>query len=99
MKILMTATIAIAAVAASGCRDTRPEAPGDVAEAACRAEAGQTFVGRPFTEELSNEARTATAARTVRVVRPGQAVTMDFRQDRLNIELDERDAVRAIRCG
>jgi Peptidase inhibitor I78 family len=35
----------------------------------------------------------------VRVIRPGQAVTMDFRGDRLNVEIDERNRVRALRCG
>jgi hypothetical protein len=33
------------------------------------------------------------------VIRPGQAVTMDYRGDRVNIKLNESDANVGIRCG
>lgn len=35
----------------------------------------------------------------VRVIRPGRAVTMDFRADRLNIMLNEGEIVTAVSCG
>lgn len=35
----------------------------------------------------------------VRVIRPGQAVTMDFRQERINFMIDEANRIEAIRCG
>ncbi|KPP93170.1 MAG: Peptidase inhibitor I78 family [Rhodobacteraceae bacterium HLUCCA08] len=35
----------------------------------------------------------------VRVIRPGQPVTMDYRVDRLNIELDAADRVMRVTCG
>ena len=35
----------------------------------------------------------------VRVIRPGTAVTMDFVENRLNIELDETETVTRIYCG
>ena len=38
-------------------------------------------------------------ARTVRVIRPGDAVTMDYRQDRLNIELDADGKIVRFNCG
>lgn len=65
----------------------------------CDAAAGQGFVGQPYSETLQSEARAATKSDAVRVIRPGQAVTMDYRIDRLNIELDADDKVAAIRCG
>ena len=34
-----------------------------------------------------------------RVIRPGDAVTMDYRPDRLNVYLDSQDVVERINCG
>ena len=65
----------------------------------CDAGKGQHLVGRPANNELGFEAQRLTGAGTIRWIRPGDMVTMDYRTDRLNIELDERHRVRAIRCG
>jgi hypothetical protein len=35
----------------------------------------------------------------VRVIEPGQAVTMDYNPNRLNILIDEGDTIASIRCG
>jgi len=35
----------------------------------------------------------------VRVIRPNQAVTMDFRQDRINFIISEDETIAAITCG
>ena len=73
--------------------------PGDAA-AQCNAGAAQSFVGQEATEATVAEAQTAAGATgAVRVIKPGQAVTMDFRGDRLNVEVDERNAIVRITCG
>lgn len=33
-----------------------------------------------------------------RIIRPGMAVTMDYRPDRLNIDLDEQDRITRVHC-
>lgn len=76
-------------------RPGRPLPPG----AQCDAGPAQRFIGAAFRPQLAQRAKRASRARTIRVIRPGQAVTMDFRGDRLNIETDERNRVRALRCG
>jgi hypothetical protein len=35
----------------------------------------------------------------LRVARPGQAMTMDYRADRLTVEVDDKDRIVAIRAG
>ena len=35
----------------------------------------------------------------VRVIPPNSAVTMDFRPDRINFELDDEDRIAVVRCG
>ena len=35
----------------------------------------------------------------VRIIQPGMAVTMDYREDRLNIEIDEAGKISRVTCG
>lgn len=65
----------------------------------CEAGPAQALVGQPATAELGAEAMRLSGARTLRWIQPGQAVTMDFRNDRLNIKLDAENRVEAITCG
>ncbi len=59
----------------------------------------QALVGQSASSELGARALELTGARTIRWIQPGQMLTMDYRTDRLNIELDARNRVTAIRCG
>ena len=45
------------------------------------------------------DAQQRSMSRTVRVIKPGMAVTMDYRTDRLNIDVTDRNVVTATRCG
>ncbi len=65
----------------------------------CNAAPAGHLVGRPATVELGAEALKATGSRNLRWIRPGDMVTMDFRPDRLNIELDAQGRVARLRCG
>lgn len=49
----------------------------------CRAEAAQRLVGKP--KPSDEQAKALTGARIVRQIAPGQAVTFDFREDRVTI--------------
>ncbi len=65
----------------------------------CNAGAAQGFVGREARPGVVQRAKRSARARTVRVIRPDQAVTMDFRSDRLNVDVDRRNTIRGVRCG
>jgi hypothetical protein len=68
--------------------------------AQCNAAAAQSFVGKEATEATVADAQRAAGAKgDVRVIKPGQAVTMDYRADRLNVEVDARNAIARITCG
>jgi hypothetical protein len=49
--------------------------------------------------QLENDARARSGAKVVRVVRPGQMVTMEFNTERLTIEVDGSGRVIRVRCG
>ena len=97
-----TALIAMGAGALllAGCVETmphpdRPRPPRDQ----CQADRAQFIVGKVAENRLVERARRASGSRTVRVLRPGQPVTMDYRIERLNIEVDPRNFVLSVRCG
>ncbi|WP_243848223.1 I78 family peptidase inhibitor [Sphingomonas insulae] len=57
------------------------------------------FAGVKFRARMRPEIEQATNAAMSRVLRPGDAATMDFRADRLNILLDDGGLIDGLRCG
>lgn len=59
--------------------------------------------GAPALQGLIGQSETVLQAMTfavpVRIIHPGTAVTMDYREDRLNIEIDAGGKISHIRCG
>lgn len=65
----------------------------------CDAQGAQWAVGRSSTAKVVEEARVRAGARMARILRPGQAVTMEFDGERLNLQVDGAGKVTAARCG
>ncbi|TLF47545.1 hypothetical protein FEI13_15170 [Halomonas urmiana] len=76
-----------------------PPPPSVAAGESCDATSLQGRVGERFTATLGETLQAESGATTLRVLRPGTAATLDYRQDRLNVRLDERDLITAIDCG
>lgn len=57
------------------------------------------FIGKPSTVALANAALKRANATTARVIGPDQAVTMDYREDRLNMHIDGKNRVTRFTCG
>lgn len=68
-------------------------------EDACGAARVQDRVGRHFDAALGASLREASGADVLRVMRPGEAHTLDYRAERLNVRLDEQDRIIALECG
>ena len=66
---------------------------------ACKADRVQSMVGREADGRTVKMAQRMARAKLVRVLRPGEAATMDFRQERLNIMVDERNRIVSLNCG
>jgi len=74
---------------------TPPNPP--AADDPCRA-ATATLVGQPLSDALTARARALAGRSVLRVIGPGDMVTRDYREDRLNISVDARRRVVAIAC-
>lgn len=88
-----------AATAAAQPAPTAATMPPPVSESGCDDVQAQWLVGKPATEADVEQARKDAKAAVVRQLKPGQAVTMEFSAERLNVELDDKGVVTAVRCG
>ena len=68
--------------------------PAEPLETACGAADLQDLVGRD-----AAVLQTMRFGQTLRIIRPGMAVTMDYLPERLNIEIDGAETIVAVRCG
>ena len=93
----MKPVFALAALLTIGCVTANQESP--PGESGCDASGLADLTGRPGSQALGAEALRRSGARTVRWIRPGDAVTMDYRSDRLNISLDAAGRVEGFNCG
>jgi hypothetical protein len=71
----------------------------DGSDSNCDAAPAQGLVGRTRTADVGTEALRLSGARALRWIPEGTMVTMDYRQDRLNLELDRENRITRIRCG
>lgn len=67
--------------------------------ATCDAEPVQGLIGQEATEATVTKATADSGSASVRVLKPGDAATMDFRPDRLNVHVDDAGVIESLRCG
>ncbi|MFS0736322.1 I78 family peptidase inhibitor [Sphingomonas sp. 1P06PA] len=97
IRLILPATLLLSACAPA---DDRPPVGETVpADGPCDATPGQKFLGAIGDPAAVESIRIATGSRAARRIEPGMAVTMDYRQDRVNVELDEAGKIKAVRCG
>jgi hypothetical protein len=65
----------------------------------CVAEPAAWAIGQAATAEVVERIRVDTRSRIARVLRPGQVVTMEFSAERVNVNVNERNAIIGVTCG
>lgn len=88
---------ALTACAPAGAPETAPAPP--MVEADCGAASLGSYIGTPGSDAALAAIRSWRGDKPVRVLTPGAMMTMDYRADRLNIELDDKGVIAAVRCG
>jgi len=88
----------------SGCAAPPPEVPlapppPVFAPGECDAQAAQDLVGQSINTPLAEDARQRSRAERVRVVRPGEVVTMEFDARRLTIWVGDDAKVARASCS
>lgn len=88
-----------AALALSACAPMPPSASMPSPGVTCNADAAHWAIGQAASDESIARVQMDTGSREVRVIHPGQAVTMDYRHDRVSIHVNERNAITGVTCG
>ncbi|KTT01587.1 I78 family peptidase inhibitor [Pseudomonas parafulva] len=98
------ATLAVAAVLA-GCSTGGDSSSGQVPEAPagddgrCQASGADFAVGKMGSAELLEQARKASGSQMARILKPHDVVTLEYRSERLNLNVDEQGRVTRVNCG
>ena len=99
----MRNAIALMAILGAGCTtmaaDDNPPVHGETAGSECKSEGLSAFLGRDATTEVGSEILSKSGAKVLRWLQPGQIVTMEFRSDRVNVRLDDKNKIEAVTCG
>lgn len=88
------AALALMALAACVPATGGPDPTGGTLEDDCGAASLQYLVGEDVSQVFA-----MTFTQPVRIIRPGDVVTMDFSAQRLNFRLDENETVVSVDCG
>lgn len=89
----------LALLATSGCQyDKSPETV-PPPSGKCVADGLTGLTGKTKSEAVTKEALRLSGAKTIRWIAPGMAVTMDYREDRLNLDTDEKGKIVRAHCG
>ena len=74
--------------------ETAPPPPGK-----CVADGLSGLTGKTRGEAVTRDALRLSGAKTIRWISPGMAVTMDYREDRLNLDVDDKGKITRAHCG
>jgi hypothetical protein len=96
MKPSILVLAAAGLLAGCGHVDTTP--PRDT-HVVCNARTLDWTIGREADDDLVRRAQLESTAKIVRVLKPGQVVTMEYSDQRLNIYVDADNKVTSYSCG
>ncbi len=65
----------------------------------CSVDNLQGMLGQDASAELIEQIQQQANAKTLRVLAPGDAATMDYNPQRLNIDIDESEVIIRLTCG
>ena len=97
MKALIGAMLMMSA----GCAAAPPAEDGAIPKGggSCDAAPAQKLVGKARSAAVGDEARRLSGAAALRWIPEGTMVTMEYREDRLNIHLNAQNRIARINCG
>lgn len=91
----------LAVVALAGCstQNTATEPAVEAGHSRCDAQAAAFAIGQKASSELLEQARTKAGAQTARILMPHDAMTLEYRSDRLNLSADGSAIITRVNCG
>ncbi|MDX3895713.1 I78 family peptidase inhibitor [Pusillimonas sp.] len=96
-RILLVSAATLALAACSSVDLNEPD--NNTIPRICNADNASHVTGKRISAELEQEARRSSGAGMIRVIRPGQMITKEYRSERLNLQLNDYDVVVRAYCG
>ncbi|HWU74459.1 MAG TPA: I78 family peptidase inhibitor [Sphingomonas sp.] len=97
MKKVLIVALGLTMLAVAACAPVAPLPGAPTGE--CSAKGLESMIGRLATPSLINRAKRRAGASVVRVLKPGQIVTMEYLNGRLNVNVDGKNRVKTFTCG
>jgi hypothetical protein len=99
LAILLVATVL--AGCSSGGSSTGSVAPSAPAnnDGLCEASGADFAIGKQASPELLEQARKASGSQMGRILKPTDMITLEYRSERLNLNVDEHGVVSRVNCG
>ncbi|WP_232491954.1 I78 family peptidase inhibitor [Novosphingobium kaempferiae] len=98
--ILLAASLAACSSQTPPPASTPEPAPEASAEpTSCGAEQFASYVGQKGTDDVIAAIQAKRGDQPIRVIKPGMAVTMDYRAERLNVDLDDSGTITRFYCS
>lgn len=97
--LLVTAVLAGCSTGGkSGDSDSAPTAP--VAnDGRCDSSGADFTLGKVASAELLEQARKASGSQAARILKPHDVMTLEYRSERLNLNVDDKGVVTRVNCG
>lgn len=65
----------------------------------CNADKAESLVGRVASQVTLDAAQRLSASSILRIVKPGQPISMDYMTNRLTVEVDEKNRILRLYCS
>lgn len=101
LATLLVATVLAGCSTGGSSGASAPVAPAAPAgnDGRCEASGADFTVGKPASAELLEQARKASGSQMARILKPHDVITLEYRSERLNLNVDDKGVVTRVNCG
>lgn len=104
----VTSLSLLAVLALAGCSTSGADKPAESAAPStsiaatggrCDSDLAKFAVGQPASAALLQQAQQRSGSLAARILRPGDIMTLEYRSERLNLNVDAQGTVTRVNCG
>ncbi|MCO7518392.1 MULTISPECIES: I78 family peptidase inhibitor [unclassified Pseudomonas] len=96
--LLVASVLAGCSTGGSSGGSSAPAAPADN-HGRCEASGADFTIGKPASPALLEQARKASGSQMARILTPHDVITLEYRSERLNLNVDDKGVVTRVNCG
>lgn len=96
--LLLATVLAGCSTGGTSTGNASPAAPANN-DGRCEASGADFTIGKQATPELLEQARKASGSQMGRILKPTDVITLEYRSERLNLNVDDHGVVSRVNCG